>query len=111
MEVNGFEHWGILEIMGHVRFAGLIRERTIAGTGFVEIEVPAVEGRSAFSKVFGTNAVYCITPTTQEIARAAASEFRARPLTVLSFPVQESLPLKNAVDYIGAGDDDYEDES
>jgi hypothetical protein len=44
-----FCQWAILEIMGHQRFAGLVRECNIAGQGFLSIEIPETKKQKAFT--------------------------------------------------------------
>lgn len=78
MDKSPFEGWAILELMGHRRLAGLVREQEIAGKGFLRIDVP--EGESwAASQFYSPDAVYCLTPTTEEIARAIAAHARPEP--------------------------------
>lgn len=36
-----FESWAVLELMGHRRLAGFVREVTIAGAGLLRIDVPS----------------------------------------------------------------------
>lgn len=76
-----FEGWAILELMGHRRLGGYIREEQLAGAAFVRIDVPRplaeAEAPSVAYEVEATQfyapaAIYCITPTTEAMARAAA---------------------------------------
>jgi hypothetical protein len=72
-----FDQWGIVEVMGHKQFAGHITEQVIAGSALVRVDVPAVTSGggteyNAFTKLIGVGSIYCITPTTEEIARKAA---------------------------------------
>lgn len=79
-----YESWGIVEILGHKQYAGLITEQTIAGTAFVRIDIPEVvrEGYSrgdrlevaAHTKFFGPQSIYAIHPCAEQIARAAAQK-------------------------------------
>lgn len=39
-----FEGWCVLELMGHRRLGGYVREQEIAGQGFLRIDVPAPTG-------------------------------------------------------------------
>lgn len=76
-----FDIWGIVEVMGHRKFAGRVTEQTIAGSALVRIDVPTVTLQEfngvervigAFSKLVGVGSIYCITPTTEEVARKCA---------------------------------------
>jgi hypothetical protein len=80
--VTKFEEWAVVEIMGHKRFAGLVTEQAVGGTSFVRIDVPAIELKTgdalpAFTKLFGAASIYCISPCTEETARAFAESIRA----------------------------------
>jgi hypothetical protein len=72
---KGFEGWAILELMGHRRLGGLISEATIAGAGFLRIDIPHPQHLDAMAatQFVAPASVYAITPTTEEIARAIAS--------------------------------------
>jgi hypothetical protein len=72
-----FNEWGIVEVMGHQRYAGHMTEETIGGASFLRVDVPEIEGRPAFTKIIGAGAIFAITPTTEDAARAAAYRFRS----------------------------------
>jgi hypothetical protein len=79
--IEKFEEWCIVEVMGHKRFAGFVTNQAIGGAGFVRVDVPAVEipnqeALPAFTKFFAPSAIYCISPCTEETARAFAAELR-----------------------------------
>lgn len=76
-----FREWCVLELMGHRRLGGLVTEQELAGTAFVRIDVPADdEGGKPSTQIYSPAAVYCITPTTEEIARAVAKRNRPQPV-------------------------------
>lgn len=77
-----FEGWAIVELMGHRRLAGRVTEVQLAGAGFIRLDVPGYihtqptgeqEERGQATQFYSPSAVYCITPTSEEIARAAAT--------------------------------------
>lgn len=78
-----FEGWVILELMGHRRLAGFISEQEIAGRAFLRIDVPAEPPATQF---YGAEAVYCITPATEETARNAARLSRIAPVQRWELP-------------------------
>lgn len=109
-ETKTFDQWGILEVMGHQRFAGRITEQTIAGAAFIRVDVPEVDGKPAFTKIIGAGAIFAITPTTEEAARTAADRFRSRAFDQFYLtPVALPAPEPTAVGSSG-GFDPYEDE-
>lgn len=78
-EREQFEGWCILEVMGHRRLGGYVREQEIAGYRFLRIDVPGVDGPQA-TQFYPPSSVYCLTPTTEEIARAVATHNRPAPV-------------------------------
>lgn len=79
---EGFREHCILELYGHQQIAGEVTEQEIAGSAFVRVDVPATNGQSAFTRFYGTSAIYSITPVSEEVARLAAERLTKRPVTV-----------------------------
>lgn len=86
--------WCILELMGHRRLGGNVSEATIAGAAMLRVDVPLF-GVSADSKpvadAFATQyysgaAIYCITPTTEAVARAVARGNQPEPVQRWELP-------------------------
>lgn len=76
-----FTGWCILELMGHRRLAGWLSEETIGGGSFIRIDVPNDDGETVqATQFYSPSSVYCITPTTEEIARAAARGAKPAPV-------------------------------
>ena len=73
--------WFILELMGHCRLAGWVTEQTIAGAGFLRIDVPGPESKPRATQFYPPASVYAMTPTTEEIARRTAEASRIEPVT------------------------------
>jgi hypothetical protein len=83
-EQQGF--WAILEIMGHKRYAGHVSEYVMGGASFVRVDVPAHDDCAAFSKMFGAQSIYCITPVSEDAARTAAGQLKEQPMTEWDIP-------------------------
>lgn len=86
-----FAEWVIIELMGHRRLAGFLTEQEIAGKGFLRLEVP---GQPGATQLYNPTSVYCITPTTEAIARAVAATSRPAPVQrweLPAAPVDEHL--------------------
>jgi hypothetical protein len=88
---DAFEGWVILEVMGHRRLAGYLREQEIAGRAFLRIDVPTVPPSTQF---YGPESVYCLTPTTEETARAACGISRVAPVARWELPA--APPIEQA---------------
>lgn len=84
MGEKAFEEWAILELMGHRRLAGRVIEETIGGASFIQIDVP--KGATQF---YAPAAVYCITPTTEDLARRFAEGNRPQPVSRYDLPPLE----------------------
>lgn len=90
-EVAKFEQWCVVEIMGHKRFAGFVSEQSLGGTSFVRVDVPEVTTKdgtklAAFSKLFGAGSIYCLSPCTEETARAFAASLRTEGFSLYEAP-------------------------
>jgi hypothetical protein len=83
-----FAEWVILELMGHRRLAGYVQEVEIAGKGYLRIDIP---GTPPVTQIYGPDAVYCMTPTTEEIARGLASKTRTVPVHRYELPAAEPM--------------------
>lgn len=75
---TAFEGWFVVEMMGHRKLAGYVREVTVAGAGLLRVDVPGDEaaGVQPATQFYPPSAIYCLTPTTEEIARTAARSWR-----------------------------------
>lgn len=84
-ETAAFEGWAVLELMGHRRLGGKVSEAQIAGVSFLRIDMPADEaGRPDLTQYYSPQSVYCLTPATEEIARAADRRARSAPMGQLA---------------------------
>lgn len=103
---NDFCGWAIIEIMGHQKFAGYVHTQPVAGASMVRVDVPELpaetdsEGHAAFTKLFGSSSIYCLTPVSEEVARAIARTLRKAPVDAFDFPreviqaIRESRQLR-----------------
>lgn len=112
-ENKSFEGWAIIELMGHNMVAGFASEQVIAGTAMLRVDVPEVGEQPAFTKFFGGSAIYAVTPTTQEVATAAAGRLTIRPVQEWVVPTRRQL-VDSAACYEEPDDleneDDFRDE-
>jgi hypothetical protein len=89
-----FPCWAIVEVMGHQRYAGMVHEQQVAGSGLLRIDVPEVpsDGRCeavpAYTKLIGVGSIYALTPCTEEAARQYAGTIRKRPVELFGFRVE-----------------------
>lgn len=103
---NKFDTWPLVEIMGHQRAAGRVTEATIAGGVMLRIDIPKdAESQEFITQYVNTTSIFRLTPTTEEIVRAALTRYEWRPpqLSLAHIRGHEDLPVR---DY---GDDDDEE--
>lgn len=72
--------WGIVELFGHSKVAGKLTEQNIAGTNMLRVDVPETEKQPAFTKFYGSAAIYAINPVTEEVAKAKAHQLSVAPI-------------------------------
>jgi hypothetical protein len=77
-----FDSFAILELFGHRRLAGRVRSVEVAGAGMFRIDIPASDGSVAATQFYAPAAVFSLTPTTEEVARAAAARSGDAPVTL-----------------------------
>lgn len=101
-----FEGWAIVELMGHRRLAGYVTEQEIAGASFLRLDIAGPDSKvepgsdipvtgfvGGTTQFYSPSAVYCITPTTQDIAVTIGR--RSHPAPVHRFelePARETEP-------------------
>lgn len=81
MSEQRFSEWCVLELLGHRRLGGKVSEQEIAGAAFLRIDVPGPDGAPVATQFYSPSAVYAITPTTEEMARAVAVAHQPEPVT------------------------------
>lgn len=97
MGTSAFEGWAIVELMGHRRIAGRVSETEIAGAKLLRVDIPG-DGPDDYATQFvGGASIYCLTPTTEEMARAAARSSRPEPVTRWELPKPEPAPQRCGV--------------
>lgn len=87
-----FECWAILELLGHRRLAGYLTEQQIAGAAFLRIDVPGEDGKTT-TQLYSPQAVYAITPCTEDTARKAAALGQPAPVQLWELP---RIPAREA---------------
>lgn len=110
MTTENFGEWCILELFGHRRLGGYVQEQEIGGASFIRIDVPGEEGTVA-TQFYNPSAVYAMTPTDEETARAFA--LRHRPEPVARWELEAPKPVQaiwdDPRDNPDLSDEEYED--
>jgi hypothetical protein len=97
--------WCVVELMGHRKIVGFVREVEMFGAKLMRIDVPGSEtkdetGPWQATQFYGGGSIYCITPTTAAMALQAAGINQPAPMSrwELSAAKADGLPM--------AGDED-----
>ena len=102
---GGFEGWAILELMGHRKLAGYVREQNVAGAGFIRIDVPGKGEGNVATQFYAPGALYCLTPVAEDIARRYAATMQPEPVTRWELPA----PRPHAVEAEDPDDEEPEE--
>ena len=107
-----FESWAVVELFGHQKIAGQVSEQQIAGLTMLRVDVPEAEGQAGWTRFYGGNAVYSITPMDEAMARQAVRMLQVCPITVYGMVVPErqieARLMSEDDDLPGFVDDDIE---
>lgn len=69
--------WAVAELMGHRSLVGFVTEVEAFGTKLLSIDVLGRDGQPVGTQLYGGSALFCLTPVTEEQARAqAANQWR-----------------------------------
>lgn len=79
---EAFAHWCVVELLGHRRLGAYVTEQEIAGAGFLRLDVPGPDEAAGFvaTQFVQPSSVYCLTPTTEAMARAVAQHNQPVPV-------------------------------
>ncbi len=92
-EAPVFEGWAILELMGHRKLGGYVREQNVAGAGFLRIDVHVPGKAEAIATQFySPGALYCLTPVAEDVARRFALGVQPEPVTRWELPAPRAVP-------------------
>lgn len=98
--------WAIVEMLGHRRVAGYVQETTVAGAGFLRLDMPESETHPAQTQLISPGSVYALHPVDEQTARTAAAAWRPAPVHRWELPAAPSRPQPR----IGDPDDDEPDD-
>jgi hypothetical protein len=105
-----FDCWAVLELFGHVRLAGRVTEASIGGCSFLRVDVPKEDGEIDFTRYFGNDAIYSMTPVTEEVARRVGNGSAQAPVKPWEMPKALPAATENHFEPPASFDagDDYE---
>jgi hypothetical protein len=72
--------WCLVELFGHTKIAGRCTEQNIAGTNMLRVDVPETSTQPAFTRFFGSSAIYSINPIDELTCREMAERLTVKPI-------------------------------
>lgn len=95
--------WAIIELMGHVRYGGMVDKDNQFGTAMLRVDVPQTDG-SFVTQLVNPSSLYRLTLCAEEIARAAAKGGQMKPME--SWQLKHLLPDPADLPTLGGYDPD-----
>jgi hypothetical protein len=105
METENTEQFAVVEMMGHRKIAGAIKQSELAPGALIRVDVFGKDGGIDRTEHVGSSAIYDITICTEQAARAAAIAHSPEPsfaYDILRQRAERQLP--------GIRDDDDDDD-
>jgi hypothetical protein len=94
-----------LELYGRQVIAGRVTEQVIGGCSFIRVDVPAIDGQPGFTRFYGNNSIYAMTPVSEEVALLSLRQFKPKPVNVY---VPELYQLQEGKRNVKPFTDDWE---
>jgi hypothetical protein len=89
-----FDAWAIVELFGHKRIAGRVREHEYGGCAFVRVDAPKPGAPDEYdTHLYGQGAIYGMHFVSETVARAAAARIDERPISSYDLPA----PVRRAL--------------
>ena len=102
-----FEGWAIVELMGHRKLAGYVREVTFAGAAMMRLDIPS---DPPVTQYYSASSLYALTPTTEDLAKRVAQASRPTPVALYELPERTSASDDDDNDNDNDDDDDDDDD-
>lgn len=111
MNEQKLDLWALVELFGHSKIAGRCTEQNIAGANMLRVDVPETSTQPAFTRFFGSAAIYAINPIDEQTARFMADKLQVKPIESWNISevmkkAQETLALSHAKLDVDLDDED-----
>lgn len=81
-----FTGWAILELMGHRRLAGFVTPTILGSTVLLQVNIPGSNKDDFTSQFYNPSALYCLTPTTEDVCIAFSQSNQPAPVKRWELP-------------------------
>lgn len=106
--------WCIVEVAGHRKLGAQVREIMLAGAVMARCDIPGENGEPGFTQFYGGQFLFCVTPTTETLARTVAARYAQPPVSRYELPApRTSRPEVEDAEGVAIYDDGepWEDEN
>ena len=79
-EKETFDLWCLVELFGHTKVYGRCTEQNIAGVNMLRVDIPETSTQPAFTRFFGSAAIYSINPLDEKTCRFMAEKIQVKPI-------------------------------
>jgi hypothetical protein len=100
-----FEEWAVIDLFGHRRLAGKVREAAILGGQLLRLDIPLEDG-NFLTQFLGPSAIYSMTVVSEEVARHIASLNKPEPIHQWEFPQLPEAHSPDGLDKLFPYEDD-----
>lgn len=85
-----YEGFAIVELMGHRRLGGRVRQAEQYGVAMLRVDVPGDDGETVATQFCGGSSIYALTPCSEAAALAVAKTNRVEPVARWELPALEA---------------------
>lgn len=110
MAETPFDGWCVVELMGHRRLGGKVSAVEFGGTQLLRVDVPGEGDTVAATQFYGASAIYCLTPCSEEAARAVAARNVVEPVSRWELPRLPARDGAHAAVDLGDDEDDLDED-
>ena len=78
--------YALIEMMGHQKMVGLVRETKLAGAGFLQVDQLDDNGQLFNTRYLSPGAIYAVNPISEELAKAISKNYQHQPVHSFDLP-------------------------
>lgn len=107
-QTEQFDQFCLVELMGRQRIAGRVTERTISGTGFLQVDVPETTHSPRFTRFIAPGSLYAINPIDEATMKLYAENLRVKPIDSWDIGAFMKKVEEQKLQLAAKRDDEYE---
>lgn len=103
--------WGILEILGHRKLAGLLKQEQILGTSLIRIDCYSQDReKPLFTQYYSPQSVFSLLPCSEEVAKKYTDSCQFVPVQKWELEPKTFVPIEAASGSDEFYEIDYDDD-